>query len=163
MRFIPLVIASASVLAIALNAHTAHAQIATQTVHFSVVPASRASFTAAGGSIAVKTAKPGTAPTSASMSGTSYAITTNERNQKITASIDAPMPAGVSLAVALAAPAGAASAGSMKLGTAATDVVTGISAQSTTALPITYILRTASTSAAASGSRVVTYTITAGL
>ena len=98
--------------------------------------------------------------TTAAVAGSSYGITTNEVNQKITASLDAPLPRGVSLSVSLGAPAGAKSKGTKALGTASADVVTGITAVSASELPITYTL---SGSAEKCGPRVVTYTITSGL
>jgi hypothetical protein len=96
------------------------------------------------------------------MGGSSYGITTNEKNQKITAAIDTPMPSGMTLAVALGAPAGGTSAGSRTLGTASADVVTGISMVSASALPIVYTLSASSTAPVAPGSRTVTFTIAAG-
>lgn len=48
-------------------------------------------------------------------------------HHEITAQIDAPMPAGVTLTVDLAAPSGATSAGPVALGVAAHPVVTNIS------------------------------------
>lgn len=161
MRTHRMVVALGSVFSIGIGAVRAQAQTATQTVTFSVVPMSRAAVSAFAGPIVVSTASAG-APTSASMGGSSYAIATNETNQKISAALDAPMPSGVSLAVSLAAPAGAASTGSMTLGTAAADVVTGISAVSATSLPIVYKLSASSTAVVAAGTRTVTFTIVAG-
>jgi hypothetical protein len=139
-----------------------HAQTATQTVTFSVVPISRVAVSGASAPLVVSTALAGGAPTSATVGGTSYAITTNESNQKIVAAIDQPMPVGVTLAVALAPPTGAASTGPTALGTLASDVVTGISAVSASALPITYTLSASASAPVAPGNRMVTFTITAG-
>ncbi|MEO7455255.1 MAG: hypothetical protein ABIY52_03280, partial [Gemmatimonadaceae bacterium] len=76
------------------------------------------------------------------------------------ASLDAPLPAGTTLSVAMAAPAGAASKGAKTLGTAASlDVVTGSSRLTASELPITYTVN----GAAAQGAHVVTYTITSGM
>lgn len=162
MRFNRLVVSSAGVLTLAFGAPSVEAQVATQAVTFSVVPASRMGLTGMARPLVVNTATAGRAPTGASVGGSSYAITTNESNQKITAALDQPMPAGLSLSVTLAAPAGAASAGARTLGSAATDVVTGISAVSSSALPITYVMRATAAAAAAAGTRMVTYTITSG-
>ena len=136
MRFYRLDAAFAGVLALGLVSESPLAQTATQTVTFSVVSMSRAAVSGTTSPIMVRTAIVSRAPTSASVSGTSFAITTNESNQKIAASLDEPMPSGVSLAVALAAPAGAASAGRTNLGTVSADVVTGISGVSAMALRI---------------------------
>ncbi|MEP6732488.1 MAG: hypothetical protein ABJE10_17715 [bacterium] len=155
-------IVALTVLALGLGVEGAGAQTATQTVTFSVVPISRVAFSGTAGPITVTTANPGSAPTSASMGGTSYAITTNETNQRISASLNSPMPAGVTLAVSLAAPAGASSMGSMTLGTASADVVTGISLVNASALPIVYTLSASANAPVAPGTRTVTYTISAG-
>jgi K+-sensing histidine kinase KdpD len=139
------------------------AQTATQVVTFSVVSSSRVAI----GNLtaAVQADAPSVdrkSRTSAMIAGTSYAVATNEKNQKITASLDASVPRSVSLAVALGAPPGAVSQGLRTLSTTATDVVTGISGSDGTTLPMRYQWNgTASTTALRN--RVVTYTITAGL
>ena len=161
MRINRRVIALTGVLTIGA-AFGAVAQTATQVVHFQVIPISHVAVSGSAGPIVVMSAVPGSAPTSASMGGSSYGITTNETNQKITAALDAPMPAGMTLAVALAAPAGAASAGTRTLGTAAADVVTGISTVSASALPIVYTVSASASAPVAPGSRIVTFTIAAG-
>src|ERR1035437_6831102 len=163
MRFYRLDAAFAGVLALGLVSESPLAQTATQTVTYSVVSMSRASVSGTASPIIVRTATASGAPTSASMGGTSYAITTNESNQKIAASLDEPMPSGLSLAVSLAAPAGAASAGTTNLGTASADVVTGISGVSVMALPIVYTLSASADASLAPRKRLVTFTITAGM
>jgi hypothetical protein len=156
------VIALTGVFALGAAFQSASAQTATQTVRFQVIPMSRIAVSGTTGPLVVTTATAGSAPTSASMGGSSYGITTNETNQKITAAIDTPMPAGMTLAVALAAPSGASSRGVMTLGTSSSDVVTGISTVSASALPITYTLNASSTAPIAPSSRTVTFTIAAG-
>lgn len=156
------VVALTGVLVLGFAFESATAQTATQTVTFSVVPMSRVAVSGNAGPITVSTANAGSAPTSATMGGSSYAITTNESNQKISAALDTPMPSGVSLAVSLSAPAGAASAGVKTLTTASADVVTGISTVSAAALPITYTLSATATAPVAPGTRTVTFTIAAG-
>lgn len=163
MRFDQRAAAFAGILAIGTGSESILAQTARQTVTFSVVSISRAAVLGPASPIMVRTVRAGRRPTGTSVGGTSYTITTNELNQKIVASIDSPMPSGVSLAVSLAAPAGAASAGSTALGTASADVVTGISGVSATALPIIYTLSARGDTTVAPHKRVVTFTITAGL
>jgi hypothetical protein len=155
----------ADVSALGLVPESLWAQSASQTVTYSVVAMSRTAVSSASSQITMRTATAGRTSTSVSVSETSFAITTNESNQKIAASLDEPMPSGMSLAVSLAAPAGAASAGSTNLGTASADVVTGISGVSAMTLPIVYTLSAnANASAwAVPRSRVVTFTFTAGL
>lgn len=140
----------------------ARGQTATQRVTFQVTAVNRLAIDGAPQPIAITTATPGAAPTPVSAAGGTYAITTNEANRKITAAIDADMPAGVTLEIALAAPDDATSAGSVPLGTGGADVVTGIHPTAASALPITY--RLSATVAAlmpAPESRTVTLTILA--
>ncbi|CAN5896333.1 hypothetical protein BH11GEM1_BH11GEM1_23910 [soil metagenome] len=138
------------------------AQTATQTVTFSVVSSSRAAIASVATPMTVRAAITNGTSTSASVAGSSYAITTNESNQKISASLNEAMPSGLSLAVSLSPPAGAASRGVTQLGATATDVVTGISAADAASLPLVYTL-TASGVPTRSNRRVVTYTVTSGL
>ena len=164
MRFDRLTAAGvAGILAVGLGSGGLSAQSATQTVTFSVVSMSRASFAGTVSPVIVRSAPAGRVPTSAVVGGTTYAIMTNESNQKIAASLDEAMPSGVSLAVSLAAPAGAASAGPTTLGTASADVVTGISAVNAPALPISFTLEARSAATSAPRRRTVRFTITAGL
>jgi hypothetical protein len=152
-----------SILAVAPGAVVA--QTATQVVTFSVVSSS---VMAIGNDAA---AVPSPAPalgrktrTSAMVVGTTYAVATNEANQKISASLDVAVPSSLSLSVALDAPRGASSRGLRTLSTTATDVVTGITGSEGAPLPMRYEWNgSASGSARALRNRVVTYTITAGL
>ena len=141
----------------------ARAQTATQVVTFSVVPVNRVAVSGAPAPLTIGSAVAGQAPSSVTADGGTWAVTTNEPNKKITASVDQALPGGMSLEVSLAAPAGASSPGSVALGTSATDVVTGISTLNAAALPITYRL-TASPGAPVSGAstRTVTFTIVSG-
>ncbi len=157
MRINRLATAMAATMALTIGAGRVHAQTATQVVTFKVVAANRMAFGNASASVSVQRPN-ASAPTSASVAGSSYGITTNEVNQKISASINAPLPAGTTLAVSLAAPAGATSKGMKALSTRPADVVTGISAVNADALPVTYQV-----TGHAGGARIVTYTITAGL
>lgn len=138
------------------------AQTATQTVTFSVVSSSRATIANVAAPMTVRTASKGRTSTSASVAGSSYAITTNESNQKISASLNEALPSGLSLAVSLSAPVGASSRGATPLGATAADVVTGISGTDAVALPLVYTL-TASSVPDGSNRRIVTYTVTSGL
>lgn len=146
---------------IALLFAPAIAAAQTQTVGVEVSAINQIAFTGSP-TLNVNTATAGAAPTAATASAT-YAVTTNETNRSITAQLDLAMPTGVTLTAALAAPAGAASAGAVPLTTGAQAVVTGISTLDATGLGITYTL--SATSAAgtmASTTRTITYTIVAG-
>ena len=163
MLFHRLAVAFTGVLTLGFGASSLSAQVATQTVTFSVVSTSRAAISGTASPMLVRSATGSRVPTSASVGGATYAITTNELNQKIAASLDRPMPAGVSLSVSLQAPAGAASLGLKNLRTASADVVTGISAVSAAALPIVYSLSAKADVDSTPRNRIVTFTITAGL
>jgi hypothetical protein len=153
-------VASAIVLAAAF-AGSAHAQTATQDVSYEVQAISQISFSGSP-TLTISTATAGSAPTAATASAT-YAVTTNETGQKITAEIDSDMPSGVGLSVSLAAPSGATSAGAVSLSTTAQDVVTGISTLNASGLGVSYTLTaTSAAGVVPAGSRTVTYTIAAG-
>ncbi|HEU0014879.1 MAG TPA: hypothetical protein VFQ45_14425 [Longimicrobium sp.] len=146
---------------LAATAGRADAQQATQTVSYEVQAISEIAFTGSP-SLVVSAATAGSAPTAVTANA-SYAVTTNETNRKITAAIDTNMPTGVTLSVNLAAPTGGSSAGAVTLGTTAQDVVTGITQVNQGGLSVTYSLSaTAAAGVVASGTRTVTYTITAG-
>lgn len=139
------------------------ADSATQTVTFAVSAINELSVSGNPGALTVSTSTAGSAPDAVSDSATTYAITTNETNRKISAAIDTAMPAGVTLTVNLAAPTGATSVPAFALTATAQDAVTGISTLNESGKTITYGL--SATSAAgvqASDSRTVTLTITAG-
>jgi len=142
-------------------ATAASAQTATQVVTFQVDAINQIAF-AGSPSLVVNTATAGSNPT-ASTSAASWAVTTNQTGSKITASIGSNMPAGLTLSVNLAAPAGASSAGAQSLSTVAVDLVTTITMLAQGALGVTYTLdATAAAGVVASTSRTVTYTITGG-
>jgi hypothetical protein len=149
-------------MALLAGATTASAQTATQNVSIQVNAINQIAVTGGAQSLTITTATAGSAPTDATAS-VSWAVTTNQTNQKITASINSAMPANVTLSANLTAPAGATSAGSQVLGTSAVDVVTGISTLATGGLGLTYTLSaTPAAGVVASTTRTVTYTITAG-
>ena len=136
-------------------------QTATQTVHFQVNAVNQLAVTGSP-SLAITTATAGTGLTSATASGSTYAITTNESNQKITASLSQAMPDGVTLEVSLTAPSGASSAGSVQLGTSSADLVTGITATAASSLPIVYRLNAGTQVQLGPSARTVTFTIVSG-
>ena len=142
---------------------TAGAQTATQTVTFEVDAINQIAVTGTP-SLLINTAVAGNAPTSATSSGNTWSVTTNQSGAKITASIASAMPAGLTLSANLGAPSGATSAGLKALGTTAVDMVTGITKLNASAMSLTYQLdATALAGVVASGTRVVTYTITGGV
>ena len=146
---------------IAGAASAASAQTATQIVTFQVDAVNQIAFSGSP-SLVVNTATAGSNPTSATANAT-WAVTTNQSTAKITASINSAMPAGLTLSVALVAPAGGSSAGTQALGTSAVDVVTGITKLAQGGISLTYTLdATAAAGVVSSTTRTVTYTITGG-
>jgi hypothetical protein len=153
--------ATLAIAASVLAAKDASAQTATQTVSYEVAAVDQISVSGSP-SLVVNSATAGSALNSATASGT-YAVTTNGTDRKITASIDSDMPTGVTLTVALGAPTGATSAGTVTLSTTAQDVVTGITTVNESGLSIGYGLSAAITAGVVpAGNKTVTYTITAG-
>jgi len=144
-------------------ASVAAAQTATQVVTFQVDAINEIAFSGAP-SLVVNTATAGSAPTSATNVVATWAVTTNQTGALITASINAVMPAGLTLSANLAAPAGATSTGLQALSTVAVNLVTGITQVNAIALGVTYQLdATTAAGVVASTTRTVTYTITGGV
>src|SRR5262245_57955357 len=86
-------------------AGAAQAQTATQSVSFEVQAINKNSVTGSP-SLVINTATAGSQPTQATYNTSTYSITTNQADRKITASINSDMPSGVTLKVNLTAPAG---------------------------------------------------------
>src|SRR5512140_2788837 len=148
---------------VAVAATSASAQTATQTVTFQVDAINLIGVTGAP-SLVINTATAGSAPTSATSSGNTWAVTTNQSGAKITASIASNMPAGLTLSASMAAPAGATSAGLQALTTVAVDMVTAITKLAASSLSLSYQLdATAAAGVVTSSTRVVTFTITGGV
>jgi hypothetical protein len=109
----------------------------------------------------VTTAVAGSSPTAVSNSATTYSVTNLLLlPKKITAKLNSAMPAGVTLTITLAAPAGATSIGPVTLTTAAQDVVQNIGLGTFSNLAITYQLSaTTAAGVVASASKTVTLTV----
>ena len=144
-------------------AQAASAQTANQTVTIQVDAINVIAF-AGSPSLTINAAVAGNAPTSASNATATWAVTTNQSNAKITASLSSAMPAGLTLSANLGAPTGASSNGLTALGVAAVDLVTSITKLAEGTLTVTYQLdATVAAGVVASQSRTVTYTITGGV
>jgi hypothetical protein len=139
------------------------AQTATQTVTFQVDAINQVGVSGAP-SLTVNSAVAGSAPTQVSSTGHSWAVTTNQTNAKITASIASNMPSGLTLQATLGVGStGATSGGAKTLSTVAQDMVTGLTKVNATGLTLGYTLdATAAAGVVTSSSRVVTFTITGG-
>jgi hypothetical protein len=155
-------LAAAGILTVALST-AAMAQTTSQTVTFQVSAINQIAVTGSP-SLLINTAVPGSAPTSATSAGNSWAVTTNQTGAKITGSIGADMPSGLTLSATLAAPAGATSAGKQALSSTAVDLVTTITKLNAGGLGLTYDLdATAAAGVVSSSTRLVTFTITGGV
>lgn len=149
---------------LSLASHALAGDTASQTVTFQVTPINELSVSGNPGALVVSTATAGQAPDIVSDASTTYAITTNESDRKITGAINTAMPSGVTLRVALQAPAGSGtSQGPTALTTTAQDLVTGISTLNEASRAITYSLQASSAAGVVpSASKTVTLTILAG-
>lgn len=111
----------------------------------------------------IDSATAGSQPDAVTNTGTTYSITTNGTDKKITAALDSDMPAGVTLKMTLAAPTGAESNGAVALDDTAKNMVTGISTLAESGKTITYELSALVTAGVlSSNTRTVTLTIADG-
>lgn len=142
----------------------AFAQTATQTVTYEVQAVNEISVSGNPAALIVNSATAGSEPDAATDATTTYSITINESNKKVTGSIDTAMPANTTLSVNLTAPTGGTSTGSVDLTTTDQDLVTGISSLAESGLSISYTF--SATSAAgtiSSASKTVTFTVADGV
>jgi hypothetical protein len=139
------------------------ANTAQQTVTFEVQAIDEMGVSGNPAALIVSTATAGSQPDDATDNSTTYAITTNGTNKKITGAIDSAMPANTTLQVNLTAPTGGSSAGAVTLTTSAADLVTAISQLAESGLTVTYTLSaTVAAGVVASDTRTVTLTLTNG-
>lgn len=139
------------------------ASSATQTVTYEVQAINEIAVSGNPAALVVSTATAGSEPDVVSDSTTTYAITTNGINKKITGAINTAMPANTTLEISLDAPTGATSAGYVALTAVAADLVTGISTLAESGKTIAYTF-TAGVDAGvvASANKTVTLTIVDG-
>ena len=90
----------------------------------------------------------------------SYAITTNETDKKITASLDMPLPGDASLSIRLNAPKGAVSAGTVSISQKEATLVSSISKVAESNLEVTYFLKSSKACLEGSYLKVITLTLT---
>jgi hypothetical protein len=139
------------------------AQRATQTVAFRIEAISEIGVQGSP-SLTIVSAIAGARPTSVTAAGSTWSVTTNESNTRITASLSEDMPSGVTLSLNLGAPAGALSQGFQALGTTPVDVVTNVSRVVANGLPVVYQLdATPKAGVVVAGTRTVVLTITGGM
>jgi hypothetical protein len=143
---------------LALAANTAQ-----QTVTFQVDAINEISVSGNPGNLAVNTATAGSQPDQDTDNSTSWAVTTNGSNKKMTGDIDSNMPSDVTLEISLTAPTGGSGSGDVSLSTTAGDLVTSITQVAESGLAITYTLSaTVSAGTVAQDTRTVTLTLTDG-
>jgi hypothetical protein len=135
---------------------------ANQTVTYQVTGIYELAASGNPGALIVSTATAGDPPNAVSDASTTYAITTNDTNMKITGKIDTAMPGGLTLTLTLAATGGGTST-AKNLTATAQDLETGISTVADPAKTITYSLSaTVAAGIVPSGTKTVTLTLTAG-
>lgn len=139
------------------------ANTAQQTVTFQVDAIDEVSVSGNPANLVVNTATAGSQPDDDTDNSTSWAVTTNGTNKKMTGGINANMPANVTLEINLVAPTGGSSSGDMSLSTTAADLVTSIPPVAESGLTITYTLSaTIAAGIVAQDTRTVTLTLTDG-
>jgi hypothetical protein len=159
-QHIALAVAAALGLTAVTGAHAAGSAV--QSFNVAVSAINELSVSGNPGTLTVNSATAGSAPNGVTDASTTYAITSNETNKKITAQLDVDMPAGITLGVLLTAPTGATAA-SQSLSTVAADVVTGISKLNESGKSISYTLAaTAAAGTLTSAGKQVTFTIIDG-
>lgn len=151
-----------ALLVVAVAASGAAQNTATQTVDITINAVNKISVGAGTPSLTISTAVAGDAPTEASAAST-WAVTTNQTNTKVTARINSAMPSGASLLVTLGAPTGATNVADVSLDATDKDVVTGITHLNESGLAIGYKLQATSAAAVTSISKTVTYTVVGGV
>jgi len=137
------------------------AQTADQTVTFAVNAVAKLAVSGDPGALTITDGTAGaTALTSVSNAGTTYSLTHNSNSAlKITAELDADMPASTTLNLALAS--GNGTPGNSNLTTTAADIVTNIARGADATQTITYTFGAdASAGVIASTTRTVTLTLT---
>lgn len=139
-------IASAALIA----AHGALAQSAAHDVKIEVDPSNRIEFSGAR-SLQVN-----------SSAAARWAVTTNEHGTKVSASLNASLPAGIVLSARLTPPTGAQSSGARKLSVVAVDLVTEISRLYSGSLPAVVRLEAPAQAKVTPTSRTLTLTVTNG-
>ena len=111
------------------------------------------------GTLNVNSAVAGYQPDAAVNSASTWNISTNNAAMKMVGRIDSAMPAGLTLEVSLQAPGGASGLGYQTLGTASTDLVSGIGRGFASGLTINYRLTATVDAATGPGGRTVTFSL----
>jgi hypothetical protein len=135
---------------------------ATQDVTINIQAINKISIAGGAHTMTINTATAGQAPDDVTWS-TTWAITTNQSNSKVSASIGSDMPSGVTLKVNMANPTSATSNGDVSLSSTAAELVTGITQLNESGLSLTYTASATALAGVQSVARTVTYTVTGGV
>jgi opacity protein-like surface antigen len=135
---------------------------ATQDVTINIQAINEISIAGGAHTMTISTATAGQAPDDVTWA-TTWAITTNQSNAKVSASIGSDMPSGVTLKVNLANPTNATSNGDVSLSSTAQELVTGITKLNESGLSLTYTASATALAGVQSVARTVTYTVTGGV
>jgi len=139
------------------------ANTAQQTVTFEVSAINEISASGNPGPLVVDAATAGSQPVADADNTTTWAVTTNGSNKKMTGAINTNMPANTTLQVNLGAPTGGSSSGNVTLSATAANLVTGISTVVQSGLSITYTLSaTVAAGVVSQAQKTVTLTLTDG-
>ena len=137
------------------------AESANQIVTFSVSVINEIAVSGNPSAMVVSAATAGSQPNEVADTSTTYSISSNGSNMKITGAIDTAMPSGVTLKINLAAPTGGSSAGNVSLGVNPSDLVSGTTKVAESGKAITYKLNAAvSAGVVVSANKTVTLTLT---
>jgi hypothetical protein len=135
------------------------AQIGTSAVTFTFQAIDEIAVTGSP-TLVINSAIAGQQPQPAEDTSSTYSISTNGTNKRITASINKQMPANTTLEIQLTAPGSGTSAGYKILSTVAADVVTGISHVASASRTITYRFSATTAAGVLTDSCTVTLTLT---
>lgn len=136
------------------------ATTATATIAYTIGSIDALAFSANPGPLNIVTAVAGSPPTSVIDITTTYAVTTNNKNRKISGALTSDMPAGVTFSVAMAAPTGATSSGPTAMSTKSAFLVSKISNIAQGGLAVTYTLNATINAAQIAGAtNTLTFTI----
>lgn len=136
---------------------------ANQTVTYQVSSINAISVSGNPGPLVISTASAGYQPAAASDASTSYAITTNGSDKRITGMLNSAMPDNTALKATVTAPSTGTSAGQVTLTASALNLVTGIAAVAQSGIAISYeFSATVASGVISSAQKTVTLTVADG-
>jgi hypothetical protein len=137
---------------------------ATQQITYQVLAINAISVSGNPGALIINSAMAGYQPTAVSDASTTYAITTNGTDKRITGMLNAAMPSNTQLKAAITAPISGTSAGPVTLTASALNLVTGIGGVAQSGMTISYeFTATVASGVISSTQRTVTLTLADGV